>query len=70
MKPPERLVIGHDYLIQMGGAERVVASMVRRWPGSPIYTSAVRRDTLLPEFRDADIRTSWMQRMPGIQRHF
>ena len=70
MKRHERPVIAHDYLIQMGGAERVVASMARRWSGSPIYTSATKRDTLLPEFRKADIRTSWMQRLPGIERHF
>jgi glycosyltransferase involved in cell wall biosynthesis len=66
----EHLVIGHDYLIQMGGAERVVASMLRKWPASPVYTSAVKRATLLPEFRNADIRTSWMQRLPGIERRF
>ncbi|HEX4086706.1 MAG TPA: glycosyltransferase [Chthoniobacteraceae bacterium] len=64
------IVLAHDYLIQMGGAERVVASMVRKWTGSPIYTSAVKWDTLLPEFRAASIHSSWMQRIPGIQRHF
>jgi glycosyltransferase involved in cell wall biosynthesis len=64
------MVIAHDYLIQMGGAERVVAWMARAWPGCPIYTSVVQRDTLLPEFREADIRVSWMQRFPGIERHF
>ncbi len=64
------MVIAHDYLIQMGGAERVVAWMARTWPGCPIYTSIVQRDTLLPEFREADIRVSWMQRFPGIERHF
>jgi len=66
----EELVLGHDYLIQMGGAERVVASMLRKWPRSPVYTSAAKYDTLLPEFRDAAIHTSWMQRIPGINRHF
>jgi len=64
------MVIGHDYLIQMGGAERVVASMLRKWPGSPVYTSAARFETLLPEFREAKIHTSWMQRLPGVQGHF
>jgi glycosyltransferase involved in cell wall biosynthesis len=54
----------------MGGAERVVASMAKRWAGSPIYTSAAKWDTLLPEFRASTIRTSWMQRLPGIERHF
>ena len=70
MRYSENLVIGHDYLIQMGGAERVVASMARKWSGSPIYTSAAKWDSLLPEFRAANIRTSWMQRLPGIERHF
>ena len=70
MSEPVELALAHDYLIQMGGAERVVASMVRRYPASPLYTSAVRRDTLLPEFEKADIRTSWMQRLPGIESQF
>ncbi len=70
MNEPVQLALAHDYLIQMGGAERVVASMVRRYPGSPLYTSAVRRDTLLPEFEKTDIRTSWMQRLPGIESQF
>ncbi len=70
MMKAEEMVIGHDYLIQMGGAERVVASMLRKWPRSPVYTSAARYATLLPEFRDAAIHTSWMQRLPGIDKHF
>lgn len=68
MKPD--LVIGHDYLIQMGGAERVVACMLRRHAEAPVYTSAVKRDTLLPEFREARLKVSWMQRLPSIQRRF
>lgn len=65
-----RLVLAHDYLIQMGGAERVVASMVRRNPGAPLYTSAVQRETLLPEFRSAKLVPSWMQRIPRIETQF
>ncbi|MGA3170976.1 MAG: glycosyltransferase, partial [Chthoniobacteraceae bacterium] len=70
MRRCDEPVIAHDYLIQMGGAERVVASMAARWTGSPIYTSAAKWETLLPELRKANIRTSWMQRLPGIERHF
>ena len=64
------MALAHDYLIQMGGAERVVASMVRKYPDAPLYTSAVRRDTLLPEFRSAKLRPSWMQRLPCIETQF
>ena len=64
-----KLVLAHDYLIQMGGAERVVATMHRRFPEAPIYTSAVCRRTLWKDFVDADIRTSWLQHAPGIEHH-
>lgn len=67
-----RLALAHDYLIQMGGAERVVAAMHGRHPEAPIFTSAVRSRGLWPEFEDADIRTTWMQHLPLIQHgtHF
>lgn len=67
-----KLALAHDYLIQMGGAERVVATMHRHHPRAPIFTSAVRRQTLLKDFDDADIRTTWLQSLPGIgdPRHF
>ncbi|MBE2203393.1 MAG: glycosyltransferase [Chthoniobacterales bacterium] len=61
------LVLAHDYLIQMGGAERVVAAMHEKFPSAPILTSAVRYAGLWEEFCDADLRTTWMQRLPFIQ---
>ena len=66
------LVLAHDYLIQMGGAERVIAAMHGNFPAAPIFTSAVRHSGLWKEFQNADIRTSWMQRLPFIQHpsHF
>jgi len=63
------LVLAHDYLIQMGGAERVVAAMHRRFPQAPIYTSAVCRQTLWEDFQDAEIRTTWLQHAPSIGNH-
>lgn len=63
------LVLVHDYLIQMGGAERVVAAMHRRFPRAPIYTSAVARDTLWDDFADAEIRTTWLQHAPLVEDH-
>jgi glycosyltransferase involved in cell wall biosynthesis len=65
-----RLAIVHDYLIQMGGAERVVATMAQAFPQAPIYTSATDRDHLLPEFLGKQIINSWADRLPGIQKSF
>lgn len=65
-----RLAIAHDYLIQMGGAERVVATMSDAFPQAPIYTSVTDYDRLLPEFRQKNIQNSWVQRVPEIRRQF
>ncbi|HYZ75043.1 MAG TPA: glycosyltransferase, partial [Chthoniobacterales bacterium] len=65
-----KLAIVHDYLIQMGGAERVVATMTEAFPQAPIYTSATDRDHLLPEFLGREIVNSWADRLPGVQKSF
>ncbi|MDQ1910389.1 glycosyltransferase [Paenibacillus sp. GD4] len=70
MKQPLKVAIVHDYLNQMGGAERVVGVLHRMFPEAPIYTTIADRRKLLPELQGADIRTTWMQSIPGILRRF
>ncbi|WEK54942.1 MAG: glycosyltransferase [Candidatus Cohnella colombiensis] len=65
-----RVAIVHDYLNQMGGAERVVGVLHKMFPKAPIYTTVADRNKLLPELMDADIRTTWMQRLPGILKRY
>ena len=65
-----RVAIVHDYLNQKGGAERVVAILHEMFPEAPIFTSIVDRSILGPELINADIRPSWMQRLPGWRKHF
>ena len=67
-----RLAIVHDYLIQMGGAERLIAALVSAFPDAPIYTSATDYERLkaFPQLLDREIRNTWMQNLPGIRRHF
>lgn len=64
-----RIAIAHDYLTQRGGAERVVLAMARTFPGAPIYTTLYRPEGTYPEFRDLDIRTSWLNRVPAFRRN-
>jgi glycosyltransferase involved in cell wall biosynthesis len=54
----------HDDLVQAGGAERVAALFHRMWPEAPLFTSVYDRRTTLPEFADADVHTSFLQRTP------
>lgn len=60
-----RVAIVHDYLMQGGGAERVVEAMHGIWPDAPIYTSVYDAKATLPSFRAMDIRTSFLQRWAG-----
>lgn len=66
----KRIILAHDYLIQMGGAERVMASLHQAFPQAPIYVSATDYARLLSEFHGAEILNTWMQHIPGINTHF
>ena len=65
-----KVAIVHDFLNQMGGAERVVATFREIFPEAPIFTTIVDRKILVPELANADIRPSWMQKLPGWKKHF
>lgn len=65
-----KIAIVHDYLNQAGGAERVVGTLHTMFPGAPIFTTILDRGSLWDVLRDADIRTSWMQNLPLLKRHF
>ncbi len=63
------LVLVHDFLIQMGGAEKVVETMAEAYPEAPIATSATLGPNLFPVFRSRRVLNTWMQRIPGLLRH-
>lgn len=56
------IAIAHDYLTQKGGAERVVLAFHRMFPDAPIYTTLYNPETTFPEFKDATIITSPLNR--------
>lgn len=64
-----RVAIVHDWLNQIGGAEQVLEAMVELFPGAPIYTSIYWPERMPRAYRGWDIRTTWMDHLPGIYRH-
>lgn len=58
----------HDYLTQRGGAERVVLSMLKAFPGAPLYTALYEPDATYPEFADHDVRTLWTNRIAALRK--
>ena len=69
MTPRPRVAIAHDYLTQRGGAERVVLALHRAFPDATIHTTLYDPDGTYPEFRDADIRVSPLNRIGVLRRH-
>ncbi|EFO80518.1 glycosyl transferase group 1 [Oscillochloris trichoides DG-6] len=67
---PLRVALAHDYLNQYGGAERVLEALHLLFPEAPIYTSIYDADVMPSYYREWDIRTSFMQRLPGWRKHF
>jgi glycosyltransferase involved in cell wall biosynthesis len=65
-----KIVLVHDYFIQMGGAERVVEAIHDSFPWAPVYTTAALPQGLPGRLRAADIRTSPLQHLPALERRF
>jgi glycosyltransferase involved in cell wall biosynthesis len=59
----------HDWLNQTGGAEGVLETFHGMYPQAPIYTSMYAPQRMPVAYRQWDIRTSFMQRLPGVTGH-
>lgn len=64
-----KVAIVCDWLTSIGGAERVVYELHQLYPDAPIYTSQYD-PSAIDWFEDADIHTTWLQRLPGGLRKF
>ena len=60
-----RVALVHDHLTQLGGAERVLEVLQSLWPLSPTYTLLYDKTTMDTTFGHKDIRTSFLQNIPG-----
>jgi glycosyltransferase involved in cell wall biosynthesis len=63
------VAIAHDYLTQRGGAERVVLALLRAYPDATVHTLLYDADATFPEFRDARVVTSPLNRIALVRRH-
>ena len=69
MPAAPRIALVHDWLNQMGGAENVLEELVQLFPGAPVFTSIYDRSSMPLAYQAWDIRTTFMQRLPGVTRH-
>ncbi len=54
----------------MRGGEKVLLSLLRLFPQAPIFTLLHVRGALHPDIESREIHTSFVQRLPGVARHY
>jgi glycosyltransferase involved in cell wall biosynthesis len=64
-----KVAIVCDWLVGIGGAERVVLELHKLYPDAPIYTSQYD-PSKIDWFLDADVRTTWLQKLPTSLKKF
>jgi glycosyltransferase involved in cell wall biosynthesis len=64
-----KLALVHDWLNQIGGAEDVLEHLARYYPDAPLYTSMFAPDLMPDSYRAWNIRTTRLDRLPGIHTH-
>ena len=64
-----KVAIVCDWLTNVGGAEKVLLKIHQLYPKAPIYTSKYNKKGI-DWFKDADVRTGWLQVFPTFLRRF
>lgn len=59
-----KVAIVHDWLVAYAGADRVVDCMHHVFPDAPIYTLVYDENNMPAWFKNYDIRTTYLQKLP------
>jgi glycosyltransferase involved in cell wall biosynthesis len=65
-----RVALVHDWLTGMRGGEKVLVSLCRLFPEATIFTLLHVRGSVAPEIEAHEIRTTFIQRLPGVARRY
>jgi glycosyltransferase involved in cell wall biosynthesis len=65
-----RLALVHDWLTGYRGGEKCLAVLCRRFPDATLYTLLHARGSLPDVIERMDIRTSFLQALPGVARYY
>jgi glycosyltransferase involved in cell wall biosynthesis len=58
-----KIAIVQDGLMCRAGGEQVALCFHKAFPEAPIYTQCYQPHLTFPEFKDCDVRTTWLQRI-------
>jgi glycosyltransferase involved in cell wall biosynthesis len=64
-----KIALIHDWLVEFGGAEQVLAALLEIWPQAPIYTMIYDpKGQCASVITGHEVHTSFVQKLPGAQR--
>lgn len=63
-----KIALAHDFLVDFGGAERVLEVMSEMFPEAPIYTLLYDKEKMRGRFSKKVIHTSFLQKFPRFLR--
>jgi len=70
LPPGDEVALVHDWLTGMRGGEKVLAEIAALFPGAPIHTLFHFPGSVSRELEAHPIATSFLQRAPGVRRHY
>jgi glycosyltransferase involved in cell wall biosynthesis len=65
-----KIALVHDWLTGMRGGEKCLEVVCRRYPDAELFTLLHKAGSASPAIERMRIRTSFLQRVPGIGRHY
>lgn len=65
-----RVALVHEFLTQLGGAERVLGSFHEIFPEAPVFTLVYDRQKTRGLFEGWEIRTSFLQNLPEVPEKY
>lgn len=65
-----KIALVHDYFTQTGGAEQVAMQLFRLLPDPDLFAAVALADRMPAGLRDIPVKTSWMQKLPCLERNY
>jgi glycosyltransferase involved in cell wall biosynthesis len=65
-----RIALVHDWLTGMRGGEKVLEVLCERFPEADVFTMVHVRGSVSPTIERHRIRTSFIQRLPGVRQYY
>ena len=70
MKINMKIALVHDFLTQLGGAERVLDELIEMYPEADVYTLVYDKEKTFGRYTKINLKTSFIQRLPGGVKHY